>query len=504
MPAIAGIVLMQHFDLPVWVLGIALSVSWIYAWFLRGRDESWLAVALSVMLSFALLASWQRPKQTLPYDSPLIVAVQVGDIPYASGRWMRASGEVGYYRTAKDPGGKHVKGERKESGDNPESGWRMAGGKLLLYIDTAYRVKLGDQFVCRIWVNPVDSLGGSYAKLMTRRGFTGKAYVTRGNIVASLPYVANTPRLIAGRMQQTAVERLGRLPLGTDERAVATTMSAGWRGELSRDMRAAYSRVGASHVLAVSGLHVGIVFLLLNLLLRPLSLMRRGHVARCVIVVAAIWSYAAMTGLSPSVVRAAFMFSGVQAALALSRISDSLNIILGTAFVMLALDPNYLYDISFQLSFLAVLSLVLWYRPAYSRLKTRYGAVNFVVGTVLVGVIATLGTAPMVAYAFGNYPLIGVLVNPLVVMTSHVIVMVSVLWIVAPVPLFEGAAGMVLDWAAGLQNRAVVRSASVSWASYEGYLPGWWAFAIYMCYIAAAVWYYSGERKREFSVRYDQ
>ena len=122
-----------------------------------------------------------------------------------------------------------------------------------------------------------------------------------------------------------------------DEQALCNAMTAGDRRSLSPALRAAYSRSGTSHLLAVSGLHVGIVFLLANLLLWWLPLVRHGHILRNIAVILLIWLYAAVTGFPPSVVRAALMFSVLQFALASSSEYVGMNTLAGVAFVMLLL-----------------------------------------------------------------------------------------------------------------------------------------------------------------------
>lgn len=141
-------------------------------------------------------------------------------------------------------------------------------------------------------------------------------------------------------------------------------MTAGDRRSLSPALRAAYSRSGTSHLLAVSGLHVGIVFLLANLLLWWLPLFRHGHILRNIAVILLIWLYAATTGFPPSVVRAALMFSVLQFALASSSEYVGMNTLAGVAFVMLLFHPDYLFDISFQLSFIAVAGIIAWGLPS--------------------------------------------------------------------------------------------------------------------------------------------
>lgn len=145
-------------------------------------------------------------------------------------------------------------------------------------------------------------------------------------------------------------------------------MTAGDRSGITPELRAAYSRSGLSHLLAVSGLHTGIVFALVNLLLWWLPLLRRGHLLRNLLAAACIWIYVAAAGFPPSAVRAAVMFTMLQSALASASEYNGLNALAAAAFGMLLWNPAWLGDISFQLSFAAVAAILAWGVPLCRRL----------------------------------------------------------------------------------------------------------------------------------------
>jgi competence protein ComEC len=413
----------------------------------------------------------------IPTGEKILLHLRVKENPAASGRWRRTTATVGYWR---DPCG----GE-----------WRRVNEKLVFNIDTCYSLAAGGELICAAYVNPFDESG--YARLMRVRGYSGSAFLTPGNLVAVAPSTALTPATIAARMRGAAIERLSRLNLDTREMSVAAAMSTGERRELPRELREAYSRAGAAHLLSVSGLHVGIVFVLVNCLLWLLPLVRRGHIAKNVAAVAAIWAYAAMTGLSPSATRAALMFTGAQAALAASVHRSAVNILLATATVMILVEPSNLSDVSFQVSMAAVLAIVLLFRPVYERVRTRRRALDAFVSVFVVGFLATLGTAPLVAHYFGNFPLLTLFVNPPVILCSHVVVLISMLWIILPAEFMQGAAGWLLDCAAGTQNRIVEWTAALPGAAVEVRLSGVQTLIVYFAYllIFIAMWAWSGKRK---------
>jgi competence protein ComEC len=205
----------------------------------------------------------------------------------------------------------------------------------------------------------------------------------------------------------------------------------------------------------VSGLHIGIAFMLINILLLPLVLLRYGNLLRSVLAIALIWLYVWLCGMSPSAVRAAIMFSFLQFSLSSLREYASINILAGTAFVMLALDSHLLFDISFQLSFIAVAGIVLWGMQLYRICTTRFKIVNIIVGVILVGIASTLATMPLVANAFSTVSLVGILINPVVILLANIVVLSGILALALPftAPLAEFAAewqNRIVEWAASL------------------------------------------------------
>lgn len=440
-----------------------------------------------VMLFFFAVSTVMRPRAAIPQGERLELIVQIAENPTARGRWQQTTARVGFWRD----GGyndRDAENARKVGGEG-DDGWRRVNERIQLSVDTCYSVEVGEQIAFRAWVNPVGD--GSYGRLMALRGIHSRAYLVPGNLIRKAPHRSETPSYYAAKMQAGAVERLERLDLEPSSRGVVEAMAAGSRGAIERDVRSEYSTTGAAHLLAVSGLHVGIVFVLINLLLYALPAVRRGHIYRNAAAIAAIWAYAAATGLSPSVVRAALMFSFAQLALASGSRRDGLNIMLGSAVVMLAMNPNYWGDPSFMLSYAAVLSIAAFFGPVYDRVRTRWKVLNVLISVMIIGVVASVGTAPLVAYWFGRISLAGMVVNPLVILTAHVIVMFGVVWMAAPVGALNVAFSWVLDCAAGVQNAAVGWAAERDWASVDvGEIPLWTVVAAYVALGAAAAMCY--------------
>jgi competence protein ComEC len=476
-----------------------------------------LYAGLAILFFGAALARAHLPQQIIPQGERVWMEIVLTDTPVAREGRRSASSYGTVLRWQPDSPDTPV----------PADEWLPARERLLVSIDTVWHFEAGDRVTFRGYVNPVSDtmdsylrfppshpghsskLAGSrfgvgYSRLMRSRGYTGRTYISQYSSPEVAPAKAKTSGAWAKNLQSGATERLRRLareaggrdPL-SDAIAVATAMTTGDRSGITPQLRRAYSRTGASHLLAVSGLHVGVVFLIINVLLYLLPLAPRGHIVKNLIAIAAIWFYAALTGLSPSATRAAFMFTGAQIALATSQARNPANIMSGTALVMLAVKPGLLFDISFQLSFIAVAAIMAWFPPLFRLIKSRFRLLNAIWTTLLVGLVASVATMPLVSHTFGVFSPAGIVLNPLVITTAHLTVGLSLLWIALPVPLLEPLFRRLVGGPAWLQNRVVELVADVPDAAVEWAMPLWLVFAVYTVITTLTVWYYARPHRQE-------
>ena len=194
--------------------------------------------------------------------------------------------------------------------------------------------------------------------------------------------------------QEKVINLYRKLGFEGDELAVLSALTVGEKTDLSDSIRESYSVSGASHVLALSGLHIGRVYALLFLRLKPLARKwQAGRYFRSVLLLVLLWSFAFFTGLSPSVVRSVSMFSVLAIAELFGRQSLTLNTLAATAWVMLLVNPAWLFDVGFQLSFLAVLSILMIQKPVYQLLPVKSRIGKYVWGLMSVS-ICLLYTSP--------------------------------------------------------------------------------------------------------------
>ncbi len=288
-------------------------------------------------------------------------------------------------------------------------------------------------------------------------------------------------RLRALQWRSTLVQRIISPDDDSDAQAVLVAMVLGDKSELSKELRATYSATGASHILALSGLHLGIIYLLLT----QLTLGRRRLWLTQVPVVLGIWAFALITGLSTSVVRAAMMIS-LYAVFSLGgRRQSPLGVLSFTAIIMLLFNSDSLYDIGFQLSFMAMLGILIFV-PLFERMVSirwlmEHRVVKWLMAMMTMSVAAQLTTAPLVAYHFGRFSTYFLLTNLLAIPIATLILYVAVATLIVP------AIAGVLGWLAGVLNAVLGWVSGLPLASIEGLHPS--LLQVAMMYLLEAVFF---------------
>ena len=197
---------------------------------------------------------------------------------------------------------------------------------------------------------------------------------------------------------------LGKLLPEGDELAVLRALSIGDKGSLPRDLRAAYRESGAMHLLALSGLHVGLIYALLAWLLKPLGGHRFARLLRCGLILGALWCYALVTGLTASITRAVLMITFYEGSGLISGDRDALAALAGSAFLLMLLRPEAPRDIGFQLSYTAVLSILLFHPWLKARLHTRSKVLTRVWELLCVSLCCQATCGLLAWHYFGTFP----------------------------------------------------------------------------------------------------
>ena len=250
-----------------------------------------------------------------------------------------------------------------------------------------------------------------------------------------------------------------------DAYAVVAAMALGDKSALTHELRDTYSVSGASHVLALSGLHLGIIYCMLWLLLPH----RRWPAVSQTIILIVMWLYVLLVGMPVSVVRSAVMLT-VYGLLSIShRNKMSVNALAFTAIVMLMWNPEWLFDIGFQLSFMAVLAILLFvpvFEDVFSaKYLQEHRLVRYVWGLVAVSVSAQIGVAPLLAYYFGRLSTYFLLTNFIVLPAAYIILGFSLIVLLFP------SLAYILLYIVDTLNAVLFRITAIPGSSIDGFHP---------------------------------
>lgn len=315
----------------------------------------------------------------------------------------------------------------------------QTGGKLLLTVmaDSNATFNYGDELLIPANYKPADPPLNpavfNYKAYLANQHIYQQCFLFPGQYKIIAKNVGNPVIAHSLNLRQQLVRLFKTNIKDKNAAAVASTLILGYKADLSTDILQAYSKTGTIHVLSVSGAHVAIVFVFISFALSFLNRSRRGQWVRAIISILLIWAYAMLTGFSPAVCRSAIMISMVILGRAGYRNANTANLLALSAFLLLIYDPLLIADVGFQLSYLAVLGLIMlqpiinkWFDfdHKYARKLWYY---------VSASIAAQAITFPLSAFYFHQFPLYFLVSNLFIIIPSEVI-------------LFSGILAMLFSW----------------------------------------------------------
>lgn len=270
---------------------------------------------------------------------------------------------------------------------------------------------------------------------------------------------------------------------------VANALLLGQKEYLDKDVLRSYSSAGAMHVLAVSGLHVGIIMLILNFLVIPIKKIKHGKALFLIIMLGGIWFYAMITGLSPSVMRAAVMFSFIVIGKELQRDTTVYQSILVSAFLLIIIEPYIIYQVGFQLSYLAVLGIV-YLQPKIENLIYVKNKILYKAWQIsAVSIAAQIATFPLGLYYFHQFPNFFLLSNLLVIPLAFFILILGIAYLTFNrIPYLSDIIFWVFDGLIGILNWGVEWVEKLPFSIIWGISIEWYeVFLMYVTILLASI-----------------
>lgn len=388
--------------------GVALLLGVVLVAF---RQVRWPAVALAGMLLFSFagwrMAAWNADDWTVQCpDNPMMV-VKVAESPYLRGKTIRARADVC-----------EINGNR-----------RVGQVRLYLKADSAATgIRYGDRLVMHV-----------FPDLQRQSVYTTSThYLLLARDSTSLR--ARSEKIRLGLLHRM---RLGPLP--QPALALVEALTLGWRADIDPETQGHFRDAGLAHLLAVSGLHVGLLVALVGGLLLPLGKRKGGRIVRGIVQLGVVWTFCLLSGAAPSTQRAALMFSLFVVADITDRRTPKGNLLAFAAMVTLLLRPSLLFDVGWQLSYSAVAGILLA-RPVIMAFRSRLWQ------SAMVSLAATCATLPVTITRFQCVPLYFLIANVVVVPLSGLLLGLALLYVAFPCAATAWPVGMLttaVEWFTG-------------------------------------------------------
>ncbi len=306
--------------------------------------------------------------------------------------------------------------------------WQYATGKVLLYLEPVENQTLayGDRLLVQGFPTrvspPLNPKEFNYQQYLSFNNIYHQHFVNKKSwylVAPASEFNFIKTSILARNYLETKLEIF---IVGKEELSIAKALILGKKQDLAKSTKEVYAQAGAMHVLAVSGLHVGVIYLVLLWLLGQ----RNGKMAKpvmvAVIIIPALWVYAFITGLSPSVLRAVTMFSFLAMAQVINRRSNTFNTLAISAFLLLLVNPYIIMSVGFQLSYIAVIGIIFLY-PIFEKLFNPDNPVlRFFWQITALSLAAQLVTSPLSALYFHRFPTYFLISNLLVIPTAMLVV----------------------------------------------------------------------------------
>ena len=329
-----------------------------------------------------------------------------------------------------------------------------------------------------------------YSRYLENQQIYAQLYLKPNGYVIA-PYVRKNIGYYISRIRTTIIQNLEKTDFASKERNVALALILGQKQELSPEVMQDYQFAGAIHILSVSGLHIAYIMFFLNFLMKPISNNRRGLFIKLIITIGCLWLFALIAGMSASVVRSVVMYSFITMAYYLRRGKNTYYTILVSAYLILLFQPYFLFDIGFQLSYLALFFIV-WLQPLLATLWKPKNKFHKIVWDILtVSIAAQIGTLPLSLYYFHQFPGLFFATNLIV---APFLIFIMIFGIV--VMIFAGFGFTPALFTKPLEYAVYSMDYCINWiASFKSFVLQdipfnfYLLISIYFCFIATIIWF---------------
>ncbi len=311
--------------------------------------------------------------------------------------------------------------------------WHSTDRKVLLYFPKNQKIRYGDFYLVNghpeLIRPPLNPHAFNYRTYMARRKVSMVHFLKNSRY----HFIENRPHYpvmaLAFEIKNHITALIDRATVDDRVQAMLTALLTGQRDYFDEETYADFTRTGIVHVLAVSGLHVGILYMILTFMMKPLTLTSKSRLLRILLIISCFMLFAMVTGLSPSVLRAVLMFSLILLGQSIQRNAHILNTVFLSAFILLLIHPMLLFETGFQLSYMAVIGIILYQPLLYSFTSPKYKWLDWLWKLITVSVAAQIATLPLTLYYFKQFPAYFLPANIIAIPFISVFIPLAIIWL---------------------------------------------------------------------------
>ena len=365
-------------------------------------------------------------------------------------------------------------------------------GRIILYFrkdSISPAVNYGSQLIVRKELQEIRNSGNpggfDYKQYCQFQGITHQVFLKPGDytVLSTVQKKWLTSFLvdIRGKVLQILRTYLG----SPRERGLAEALLIGYKDDLDKTLIQSYSNTGVVHIIAISGLHLGLIYWLLVQLLKLFQNNRYISWIRPVIIIAGLWLFSLLAGAQPSILRSAVMFTCIVIGAGIGRKSSIYNSLAFSAFTLLCWNPYWLWDVGFQLSYSAVLSIVIFMRPIYNLIYLKNKILDFFWKINAVTIAAQILTLPLSIYHFHQFPVYFLLTNFIAIPLSSVILFGEIfLCAISFVRVVAMLTGQLLSLSIRLMNTYVERIEALPFSVWSSLQINMWQAILLFLFVA--------------------
>lgn len=466
LPLVAGIVIAKGITIPAWTLILIALISLVLAIFLTYQKSLYNpAWYLSMCILFFVVGAG---------------IYKLHDTAASEYDRLKPSKQfVGVITSIAEPVAYGQRYEMKIILYRNNTSWKPCNANILLYVKkqvglsaTPGQYVLLNNVSLRLQSKAPFPYCKSQSEFYFQQNISGLISIDQSNKIYVLPYQRKNWLYRIQQIRELVLRQTNKYFASASERAIFQSLFFGYRAEMDSELTNAYATAGVIHILSVSGLHVGIIYLFFIFLTSPLKQHYILRIFRTLLVISAIWFYGLLTGYSPPVIRSCSMFTILGLAQLLQRESFSFNSLFLSAFIILLFAPHQLFNVGFQLSYAAMAGIFLFYQPFSQVMQSKNFLGKHITELIAVSLAAQLGTLPFTLYYFNSFPLYFLIANLVIVPLATLIMYTGIIFLaLLPIGSVVTHAAQLLSSLITWLNKIVIWIEQLPYASLKGFYP---------------------------------